>query len=152
MITIHVEKQATELLMSYLLLADPDKKVVSDYLTDGTLFSIRKDDKIVGVIVVVQEGTNKIEIKNLAVDPRYQGQGVATTAIRLVEKWAFERGNSTITVGTDNSSLQNIEFYHNRGFEDVFVKRGFFLKYDLPIYENGIRATDLLMFEKKLGE
>lgn len=32
----------------------------------------------------------------------------------------------------------------------VEIKKDFFKNYPIPIYENGIRALDMVMFEKKL--
>ena len=54
-------------------------------------------------------------------------------------------------VGTANSSIDNIAFYQKLGFRMAEIKRDFFKAYPTPIFENGIRALDMIVFEKELG-
>lgn len=54
-------------------------------------------------------------------------------------------------VGTANSSIGNLAFYQKVGFRITEVKKDFFSKYPEPIFENGIQALDMIMFEKNLS-
>ena len=53
-------------------------------------------------------------------------------------------------VGTANSSIDNIAFYQKLGFRMAEIKRDFFKAYPTPIFENGIIALDMIVFEKEL--
>jgi hypothetical protein len=53
-------------------------------------------------------------------------------------------------VGTTNSSIDNIAFYQKLGFRMAEIKRDFFKAYLTPIFENGIRALDKIVFKKEL--
>lgn len=55
-------------------------------------------------------------------------------------------------VGTANSSIGNLAFYQKCGFRLCGIRRDFFLSYPQPIWENGIRALDMVMFERDLHE
>ena len=50
-------------------------------------------------------------------------------------------------VGTADSSLENIAFYKRQAFIKA-VSKEFLLQYVPPIYENGLQAIDMIMFEK----
>ena len=55
-----------------------------------------------------------------------------------------------LTVGTANSSLDAIRFYQKAGFRMSGVNRGSFDAYPEPIWEDGLRARDMIMFELAL--
>ncbi|WP_248736981.1 GNAT family N-acetyltransferase [Neobacillus rhizosphaerae] len=73
---------------------------------------------------------------------------------KLVVKEAFHlyknKGLDKMIVGTANSSIDNLAFYQKLGFRMVEIKKDFFKNYPEPIFENGIRALDMVMFEKDL--
>jgi len=57
---------------------------------------------------------------------------------------------SHLTVGTSDCSLGTIAFYRKVGFRFAGVRAGYFDTYPIAVVENGIRARDMVMFEKAL--
>lgn len=78
-------KQVDQVIAAHwrlLLLADPNKELVQRYLRAGTIFALVGDAGPVAVMVLQEISPAKLEIKNVAVDPKFENHGLAT---RLVE-------------------------------------------------------------------
>ncbi|KMJ57236.1 acyltransferase [Bacillus sp. LL01] len=143
--------------MPFLLLADESESVVNEYIEEGDMYAIMFDvgsvHSVAGVALFVELPGKVIELKNIALDPQFRGLGLG----KLVISEAFEiyqkRGFRKMIVGTANSSIANLAFYQKAGFRMMEIRKGFFLKYPEPIFEDGIQAVDMVMFERiLLGE
>ena len=138
--------------LEFLLMADESEEMVRSYIQDGEMFSIRFAGKPAGAVLFTFHGHRVIELKNIAIAQGLRGQGIG----KMVLKEAFEtfrgRGYEKMIVGTANSSIANLAFYQRAGFRMEGIKKDFFANYPAPIYENGIRALDMVMFEKNLKE
>lgn len=91
-------------------------------------------------------------MKNIALDGASRGKGIGRA---LIEDGIFRYtalGFRRMVVGTANSSIGNLAFYQKCGFRMSHIRRDFFLSYPEPIWENGIRAIDMVMFERGLGD
>jgi ribosomal protein S18 acetylase RimI-like enzyme len=122
---------------------------VREYLDDGTLLAIRAEGADVGVVLLIGKG-DEIEIKNLAIAPEHQGRGVGREAIELIADQCREAGARSLIVGTANSGLGALRFYQRTGFRNDSVRAGFFDTYPAPIWEDGIRARDMVMLRMEL--
>ncbi|HIW03325.1 MAG TPA: GNAT family N-acetyltransferase [Firmicutes bacterium] len=131
-----------------LLLADEQENMVEKYLDKGIMF-VLDDDGIKAEIVICDEGNGVPEIKNLAVEPKFQRQGYGRKLINFVCE--YYRGKySFIQVGTGNSPL-TVPFYEKCGFRRSRIVKNFFTKnYDHPINECGIQLTDMIYLTKEL--
>ena len=137
---------------SELLMADESEKVVNSYINDGELYAIEQGNGRAGVILFTFHEDKVVELKNMAVHPEYRGKGIGKQVINEAFSVFKERGFHKMIVGTANSSIDNLAFYQKAGFRIKDIKKGFFEKYPEPIFEMGIRARDLVMFEKDLTE
>lgn len=140
---------AREKLLDLLLLADEDESTVRGYMNKGKMFEINVGRNRAGVIQIVEEDGYS-EIKNIAVLPEFQGQGIGKKALRFIEKISYDDGAQLMKVGTANSSIKNIAFYQKAGYRLDSITHNFFTNYKEPIFENGIQAIDLLYFSKEL--
>lgn len=131
-----------------LLLADEQESMVEKYLDDGEMY-VLDDGGIRAEIVVVPIGDGVLEIKNLAVAPKFQKRGYGKRLIEFVEE--HYRGQySILQVGTGESPL-TLSFYEKCGFVRSFVKPNFFVdNYDHPIFDEGVRLVDMVYLEKRL--
>ncbi|MEH7352612.1 GNAT family N-acetyltransferase [Neobacillus drentensis] len=145
-----IEKEKRNLFFDYLLIADESEEIVIKYINDGEMFSICCEGKIAGVVLFMFHPNGIVELKNIALTEDYRGKGLG----KLVVNEAFDlykiKGLHKMIVGTANSSIENLAFYQKLGFRMVEIKKDFFKNYPEPIYENGIRAMDMVMFEKEL--
>lgn len=134
--------------LSLLLLADEQESMIDRYLERGTMF-VLDDGGVKGECVVTDEGQGVLEIKNLAVEPACRRMGYGRALIDLVA--ARYRGQyAVLQVGTGDSPL-TIPFYEACGFVRSHRVENFFVDhYDHPIFEGGVRLTDMIYLRREL--
>lgn len=136
-----------------LLLADPSKELIDEYLKQSDVFTARQNNQTIGVIVLFPLTTETVEIKNVAVKPEFQGQGIGSYLIDNVIQVALSNKKRSICIGTANSSIGQLLLYQKLGFEITDIIRHFFTtNYAEPIYENGIQAKHMLVLTRQLNE
>ena len=107
---IHKNKKR---FLPLLLLADEQENMIDRYLERGTMY-VLDDYGVKAECVVTDEGNGILEIKNIAVDPKYHGMGYGKALIDfLASKYADEY--SILQVGTGDSPL-TVPFYEKCGF------------------------------------
>ena len=90
-------------------------------------FVFEKDDEIVGYINCwISDNT---EILNFCVDEKYQGQGIGSKLYKEVEKVSC--GVISLEVRESNSNA--INFYTNRGFHKVAIRKSYYSNGDNAI-------------------
>lgn len=134
--------------LALLLLADEQEDMIDRYLDRGTMY-VLEDGGIRGQCVVTDEGDGLLELKSLAVEPAFQGQGYGRALVDFICE--TYRGLFTILqVGTGDSPL-TVPFYEKCGFVRSHVLKNFFAHhYDHPIYECGVQLMDMIYLRKKL--
>ena len=134
--------------ISLLLLADEQENMIDRYLKKGTMY-VLEDNDVKAECVVTDEGNGILEIKNIAVDPKYHGMGYGKELIEfLVSKYADEY--SILQVGTGDSPL-TIPFYEKCGFTCSHKIPGFFTdNYNHPIYEGGVQLIDMVYLQRHI--
>lgn len=145
-----VEPENRSRYLDYLLLADENEIVVNKYINDGEMYSIHFKNDIVGVVLFTYHSNQVVELKNIALDPKYRGRGLGKVVIAEAFKKFKRKGISKVIAGTANSSIGNLAFYQKVGFRMVEIKKDFFKNYPEPIFEDGIRAIDMVVFERHL--
>lgn len=134
-----------------LLLADPSRKLVDDYLRRGLCFIGTLDDQIMGVYVLLPTRPDTIELVNVAVDENHHGKGFGKQIVKHAIQTAKELGYKTIEVGTGNSGVGQLALYQKCGFRITGVDRDFFIRhYDEAIFENGIQVIDMVRLSQDL--
>jgi len=140
-----------EIPYNLLLLADETIEAINRYINDSEIFIFEKDNKTFAVYVLQKISDDTIEIKNIAVDTKHQGQGIGKLLLRDAISRAKAKGFKTIIIGTGDIAIKQLHLYQKVGFEIFDVKKGFYLdNYPEPIYENGIQLKDMVMLKKEL--
>ena len=134
--------------IALLLLADEQENMIDRYLEKGTMY-VLEDHDVKAECVVTDEGIGILEIKNIAVDPKYHGMGYGKALIDfLASKYADEY--SILQVGTGDSPL-TVPFYEKCGFVRSHNIPNFFTdNYDHPIYESGVQLIDMVYLQRCL--
>jgi N-acetylglutamate synthase-like GNAT family acetyltransferase len=114
------------------------------------VYYVEQDGAIVGVATMQWRG-DPCEIMELAVAPERHGRGIGRQIVAWLIDEARKRGKSAVLVGTANASIGNIAFYQKVGFRMDHVRKDYFWYYRQPIYENGIRIRDMLVFRYELN-
>ncbi|MBO0587808.1 GNAT family N-acetyltransferase [Sporosarcina sp. E16_8] len=128
-----------------LLLADPSRELVEQYIVNGECRVAEEEGEIVGVYVLVKLGVTTMEIINIAVDERIQGRGIGKKLMSDAIQTAKALGYKFLEVGTGNSSIGQLAFYQKSGFRIDGVIKDFFVDhYEEEIVENGIQCRDMI--------
>lgn len=134
-----------------LLLADPSKAIVDEYIRRGQIWAAVSHGKCIGTVVLLHTRPQTYEIVNLAVKESCQGKGLGRALLRHALHEAKEQGAGVIELGTGNSSLDQLGFYQREGFRITGIQRDYFTKhYPEPIIENGIPCVDMLRLSKEV--
>lgn len=134
--------------LDLLLLADEQEDMIDRYLERGTMY-VLDDNGIKAECVVTNENDGILEIKNIAVLPKYQGMGYGKALIEWIKK-EYKENHSILQVGTGDSPT-TIPFYEKCGFKKSHTIKNFFVdNYDHPIIEGGIQLTDMVYLQQKL--
>jgi len=140
-----------EIPYELLLLADPSKKMIDQYIRKSDVFTAMHQEETIGVIALFQLTKNTAEIKNVAVKTEFQKQGIGTFLIENTIQAAQNNGVKSIIIGTANSSIGQLHLYQKLGFEMTEVKKDFFLEnYAETIFENGLQAKHMVVMERLL--
>ena len=128
-----------------LLVADPSRPLVEEYLNNSLVFGCLEEGEVRGVVVLAPLSEFSWEIKNIAVSPNYQGRGLGKTLLRAALDLCKDRSAQEVWIGTGNSSIQQLGLYQRMGFRMVDIVKDFFSQhYAEGIVENGIRCRDMV--------
>lgn len=137
--------------LELLLLADPSKIIVEDYVAKGECFIAENEEQTIGVYVLLPTRPQTVEIVNVAVAENYQGKGIGKSLVSHAIRVAKTQGYKTIEIGTGNSSIGQLALYQKCGFRIVSVDHNYFIKhYSEEIYENGIQCIDMIRLSQDL--
>jgi ribosomal protein S18 acetylase RimI-like enzyme len=145
-----LEKQ-DKIPYALLLLADPSQENIDKYLPKSAVYILEKEKQVLGCYVLFVIDTETAEIKNIAIDPLYQGKGMGTLLLRHAIDQAKSSKFKKLIIGTGNSSVGQLYLYQKLGFRIYSIIKDFFIRnYNEPIIENGIVCKDMIMLEKEL--
>ena len=141
-------KENKKSYLDLLLLADEQEDMIDRYLDRGKMYVIN-DDGVKCECVVTDEENGVLEIKNLATNPKYQGEGYAKAMIDFICQ-NYRHNYSILQVGTGDSPL-TVPFYEKCGFIRSHVVANFFTdNYDHPIYEAGVQLVDMVYLRREI--
>ena len=142
-----IEKDKKQYL-NLLLLADEQEDMIDRYLERGTMYAL-EDDGVKAECMVTDEGDGILELKNIAVEPDFQGRGYGKALVDFLIQ-AYTGTYSVLQVGTGDSPA-TILFYEACGFCRHHLVKNFFTDhYDHPIYECGVQLVDMVYLQKEI--
>ncbi len=134
-----------------LLLADETTEAINKYINQSDIYVFKRDNGIIALYVLQTVSSDTIELKNIAVDKAFQGQGIGRRLLKDAVARAKETGFKKIILGTADAAIKQLYFYQLAGFEIFDIKHRFFIdNYPDPIYENGIQLRHMIMLKKDL--
>ncbi|WML39564.1 GNAT family N-acetyltransferase [Neobacillus sp. OS1-2] len=137
--------------MDLLLLADPSKVIIKEYMQRGECFVAETDAQIIGVYVLLPTRPETVELVNIAVIETQHGKGLGKQLVINAIQVAKSKGYRTIEVGTGNSSIGQLALYQKCGFRITGVDIDFFIRhYPEEIFENGIQCRDMVRLSQDL--
>lgn len=137
--------------LDLLLLADPSRKLVEEYIKRGHCYVAEVDSHQIGVYVLLPTRPDTIELVNIAVSEDLHGQGYGKKLVNHAIEQARELGYVTIEVGTGSTGVTQLALYQKCGFRMTGIDRDFFVRhYEEEIYENGILLRDMVRLSQDL--
>ena len=131
-----------------LLLGDEQESMIDRYLEEGALYIWKEGEETAGVCVVADQGNGVLELKNIAVDPRFQRRGTGRAMIEALAK--RYRGSYRVLLAGTGEAPSTLGFYQHCGFTYSHRVKDFFLQYDHPIVEEGVQLKDMVFFQRTL--
>jgi ribosomal protein S18 acetylase RimI-like enzyme len=148
---IRKQKKYEQAPMDLLLLADPSRKIVEEYLDRGECYVTETNEEIVGVYVLLPTRPETVELINVAVAEEKHGKGIGKRLVLDAIKKAKDKGFKTLEVGTGNSSMGQLALYQKCGFRISGIDKDFFIRnYPEEIFENGIQCRDMIRLSLNL--
>lgn len=134
--------------LDLLLLADEQEDMIDRYLERGTMY-VLMDDGVKAECVVTDEGDGILELKNIAVEPAFQGKGYGKALVdHIIQTYTGQY--TALQVGTGDSP-STIPFYESCGFRRHHLVKNFFTDhYDHPIYECGVQLVDMVYLQREI--
>lgn len=146
MLTLVTEEKKRYLPL--LLLGDEQESMIDRYLEEGALYIWKEGEETAGVCVVTDQGNGVLELKNIAVDPRFQRRGIGRAMIEALAK-RYQGSYRVLLAGTGEAP-STLGFYQHCGFTYSHRVKDFFLQYDHPIVEEGVQLKDMVYFQRTL--
>ena len=132
-----------------LLLADEQEDMVDRYLDRGTMYVLEDGGAVRAECVVTDEGAGVLELKNLAVEPAFQGRGYGRRLIEFLAE-TYAGRFALLQVGTGDSPA-TVPFYERCGFVRHHRVKNFFSDhYDHPIWEGDVLLRDMVCLRRPL--
>lgn len=134
-----------------LLDADPSPEVITTYLDSSEIYIALLENKIVGTFVLYPLDDHTVEIKNIAVDEKFQRKGIGKLLLKNAEQIALSKGAKKIDIATSNASFEALSLYQKAGFDMDSLKKNFITdNYPEPLFDNGIQCRHMIVLTKYL--
>ena len=134
--------------LDLLLLADEQEDMIDRYLERGTMY-VLEDSGVKAECVVTDEGDGILELKNIAVEPAFQGKGYGKALVDHIIQ-TYKGQYTVLQVGTGDSP-STIPFYESCGFYRHHLIKNFFIDhYDHPICECGVQLVDMVYLQREI--
>lgn len=87
----------------------------TSHIALGVVYVLLLDEGIHGVLVMMPQGRSMF-VENVAIEPRFQGQGLGSVLMTFVEQQARTKQLEEIRLYTNELMTENLHFYHHLGF------------------------------------
>ena len=134
-----------------LLDADPSIEVISTYLDSSEIYVALLGNEIIGTFVLYPVDDHTLEIKNIAVDEKYQRKGIGKLLLKNATQVALSKGIKKIEIATSNASFEALSLYQKTGFDMETIRKNFILEnYPKRLFDNGIQCRHMIVLTKYL--
>ncbi|WP_445491642.1 GNAT family N-acetyltransferase [Niallia sp. 03133] len=131
--------------MELLLLADPSKELVDEYINRGECYLVFIKQQVVGAYVLLSTRPQTVELVNVVVKEEHRGKGIGKKLVLSAIQTARKNSYKTMEIGTGNSSIGQLALYQKCGFRIIGIDKDYFLRHYIEeIFENGIQCRDMI--------
>jgi predicted N-acetyltransferase YhbS len=128
-------------------LAEDSSSALASYIDEGRVLVATEEQLVVGHLQLVDRGdADAAEIRNMAVRPDRQGQGIGRSLVHAaVELLRAEDVKTCLRVATATADIGNLHFYQRLGFRMASIERDAFTPaagYPAGLQAEGIAVRD----------
>lgn len=135
-----------------LLLADEEMQAIERYILQSDIYVVDMGGEVIGVCVLYALDKHTIEIKAIAVDSKFQNQGIGKSMLKDAELLARNSGYHDLVIGTPTNARKQLSIYQKSGFIEFDIRKDFFIQnYAKPIFEDGVQLKDMAVLKKILS-
>ncbi|MDR2918192.1 MAG: GNAT family N-acetyltransferase [Tannerella sp.] len=150
-ITVRQLKQTEGIPYDLLLLADETKESIDKYIYASDIYIAESEGEKVAVYALYRVSDEEIEIKNIAVVPHLQNQGIGRWLLKDAEYKAKADGYHYLLIATADAGIRQLQLYQRCDFEMYEIRKNFFAEnFSEPIYENGIQLKHMVVLRKEI--
>lgn len=150
---IRLIQEGSKLPYDLLLLADETIEAIDKYIHDSEIYVYERDGETLGVYVYQIFDGESIEIKNIAVSKKCQGEGIGQRMLLNAIEESKKRGFKYLLIGTSNAAFRQLYIYQKVGFEIFEIKKDFYTKnYSMDLVENGLPLNHMIVLRKQLND
>jgi GNAT superfamily N-acetyltransferase len=136
-------------------LAEDSAAELDAYIDEGRVLVARDGDEVVGHLQLTDtDRTDVAEVKNMAVSPARQGQGVGRALMAAALELARGGQCTTLVVATAAADIGNLRFYQRLGFRMRSIERDAFTEdtgYAPGLLVDGIELRDRVWLDRPVG-
>ncbi|MBI5457832.1 GNAT family N-acetyltransferase [Candidatus Kaiserbacteria bacterium] len=101
-----------------------EEKEVLEYMAKGPVYMITRGEEVVGTVSYEIKEDESVYISGLAVDPKYQGQGIGRETLRRILEEVKDARKVELLTHPDNANAINL--YESFGFKVTGRKENHF--------------------------
>jgi GNAT superfamily N-acetyltransferase len=135
-------------------LAEDSAAELDAYIATGQVLVARAGERIVGHLQLTgTENPAEAEVKNMAVAPERQGQGIGRRLVEAAIELARADARSSLVVATAAADIGNLRFYQRLGFRMRSIERDAFTPatgYPPGLLIDGIELRDRVWLDRAL--
>jgi predicted GNAT family N-acyltransferase len=79
-------------------------------------FALFYNNQLVGILLLKTINPSVLKMRQVAIDPDYQSNGLGSILVKYSEEWAFSNGNQTIEL---NARKTAVSFYLNLNYQET---------------------------------
>jgi GNAT superfamily N-acetyltransferase len=108
---------------------DQSTEVTRQRIARGECYVALSGEQVVGTVTLYPPDAHSesrhyrtatvASVRQLGVDPQFQGTGVGAALLRLAEQWAQSRGYETLALDTPEQAGHLVDYYHRLGFRVI---------------------------------
>ncbi len=134
-------------------LADDSAQELDRYMDAGRVLVAVAGDAVIGHVQLTDAARpREVEIKNMAVLPRWQGSGVGRALVAQAVTLARTERRSALIVATATADVGNLRFYQRQGFRMRSIERDAFTAANgyRGVVIDGIELRDRVWLDRRV--
>ncbi len=144
---------ARRALIPLIRLAEDSDSQLESSIDDGTMYVAEEGEAPIGVVLVLDHGTQERELRYVAIAESHQRKGLGKAMLADVRAVEAARGAARLLVGTSSADTGNLDFYQRCGYRLLSIERDYFTPargYPPDFVLNGLPAVDMVWMDLEL--